>query len=214
LASASSPRLLGQITRQHGEGWPRDCRDRYDACRRSPDAGATPQHHRGGPAGTRRAAAPIFHDMTRRKGKITLPDIQRHWPHHVAVSADKVRGVMNSQIVWSFAETLSAAPRPYSLRCDDGEFSGVRLYKAGRRGGVRRAVRWGAVGREAAIESERAIPWATTFRTLPHSQLEPLEHAMLRCVASYQCSPVSLTLPRRTSQRVGVLPPTTPCAPI
>jgi hypothetical protein len=36
--------------------------------------------------------------------------------------ADKVRGMMNSQIVWSFAETLSAAPQAYSLRCDDAEF--------------------------------------------------------------------------------------------
>ena len=60
--------------------------------------------------------------MTRRKGEITRPDIKRHWPHHVVLSADKVRGVMNSQIVWNFAETLSAAPRPYSLRRDDGEF--------------------------------------------------------------------------------------------
>jgi hypothetical protein len=39
--------------------------------------------------------------MTRRKGEITLPDIKRHWPHHVALPADKVRGVVNSQIVWS-----------------------------------------------------------------------------------------------------------------
>src|SRR5258708_7152755 len=53
--------------------------------------------------------------MTRRKGEITLPEIKRHWPHHVALSADKVRGVMNSHIVWSFAQSLSAAPRPYSL---------------------------------------------------------------------------------------------------
>jgi len=60
--------------------------------------------------------------MTRHKGEITLPDIKRHWPHHVALSADKVRGVMNSNIVWSFAETLSAAPRPYSLNRNDGEF--------------------------------------------------------------------------------------------
>jgi hypothetical protein len=28
---------------------------------------------------------------------------------------------MNSQIVWSFAETLSVAPRPYSLRRDEAE---------------------------------------------------------------------------------------------
>jgi hypothetical protein len=60
--------------------------------------------------------------MTRRKGEITLTDIKRHWPHHVALSADKVRGVMNSQIVWSFAETLSAASRPYSLHRDDGDY--------------------------------------------------------------------------------------------
>jgi hypothetical protein len=60
--------------------------------------------------------------MTRRKGEIMLPEIKRHWPHHVALSADKVRGVMNSKIVWSFAETLSAAPRPNSLRRDDGDY--------------------------------------------------------------------------------------------
>jgi hypothetical protein len=57
-----------------------------------------------------------------RKGEITLPEIKRKWPYHVALAADKVRGAVNSQIVWSFAETLSAAPRPYSLRRDDGEF--------------------------------------------------------------------------------------------
>jgi hypothetical protein len=60
--------------------------------------------------------------MTRRKGEITLPEIKRKWPYHVALSADKVRGVRNRQIVWSFAETLSAAPRPYSLRREDLDF--------------------------------------------------------------------------------------------
>jgi len=59
--------------------------------------------------------------MTSRKGEITLPQIKRHWPHHVSLSADKVRGVINSQVVWSFAGTLSAAPRPYSLRRNDAE---------------------------------------------------------------------------------------------
>jgi hypothetical protein len=57
-----------------------------------------------------------------RKGEISQARLRREWPHHVALSADKVRGAVNSQIVWTFAETLSAAPRPYSLRRDDGEF--------------------------------------------------------------------------------------------
>jgi hypothetical protein len=60
--------------------------------------------------------------MTRRKGEITLPDIKRHWPHHLALPADKVRDVANSNIVWSFAAGLSAAPRPYFVRRDDAEF--------------------------------------------------------------------------------------------
>src|SRR5258707_14956846 len=47
---------------------------------------------------------------------------ENNWSCPFALPADKVRGVMNSQIVWSFAETLSAAPRPHSLRPDDGEF--------------------------------------------------------------------------------------------
>ena len=42
--------------------------------------------------------------MTRRKGEITLPEIKRKWPHHEALSADKVRGVRKSEIVWSFAK--------------------------------------------------------------------------------------------------------------
>jgi hypothetical protein len=56
------------------------------------------------------------------QGRDHASQIKRHWPHHVALPADKVRGVMNSHIVWSFAATLSAAPRPYSLRRDDGDF--------------------------------------------------------------------------------------------
>jgi len=59
--------------------------------------------------------------MTRRKGEITLPQIKRKWSYHVALSADKVRGVRNSEIVWSFAAALSAGPRPYAVHHDGGD---------------------------------------------------------------------------------------------
>jgi hypothetical protein len=59
--------------------------------------------------------------MTRRKGAISLPEIKRKWPYHVALSVDKVRGVRNSEIVWNFAAALSAAPRPYAVHRDGGD---------------------------------------------------------------------------------------------
>jgi len=53
--------------------------------------------------------------MTRRKGEITRADLRRKWQHHVALLADKVRGLNNSQIVRGFSDTLSVAPLTYSV---------------------------------------------------------------------------------------------------
>ena len=57
--------------------------------------------------------------MTRRKGEVSRADLMRKWPHHVALAADKVRGIKNDEMVRGFADALSVAPRPYHLRRDD-----------------------------------------------------------------------------------------------
>jgi hypothetical protein len=57
-----------------------------------------------------------------RKGEISQARLRRKWPHHVAISADKVQGHKNYDLVHGFAEILSVAPRTFHMRRDDLDF--------------------------------------------------------------------------------------------
>jgi hypothetical protein len=61
-------------------------------------------------------------EVTRRKGRITRAQLRQWWPHHVVLSADKVKGLRNSTTVHDFANTLSVAPCTYWFRRDDADY--------------------------------------------------------------------------------------------
>jgi len=61
--------------------------------------------------------------MTRRKAKFTRSDLEREWPHHVALPAETALGLKNTELVRGVAASLSALPLPYSLRRDESDFA-------------------------------------------------------------------------------------------
>jgi hypothetical protein len=59
--------------------------------------------------------------VTRSKGEAARDDLKRKRPHHVALPAEKMRDLVNRQVISCAAGVLSATPLTYSLRLDDSD---------------------------------------------------------------------------------------------
>jgi hypothetical protein len=55
------------------------------------------------------------------KGRITISEIKRDWPHHVALPPEAVYGVVTSMQIYQYAKDLAGAPRPYRLHRGGGK---------------------------------------------------------------------------------------------
>jgi hypothetical protein len=48
-------------------------------------------------------------------------DLERKWPHHVAVTAEKVRDRVSREVIFCAAGVLSASPLTYFMRRDGSD---------------------------------------------------------------------------------------------
>jgi hypothetical protein len=64
-----------------------------------------------------------------RKGELTRGRLNREFPHHVALPAEKVRGAENSEAIWSFGRSVSMAQLTYDIRRGDNDYVVVYCFK-------------------------------------------------------------------------------------
>jgi hypothetical protein len=74
-------------------------------------------------AGVSRQTIKLISDteLSCRKGEITHGDVNRKFPHHVALPAEKMRDPVDREVIFCAAGVLSATPLRYYLRRDDND---------------------------------------------------------------------------------------------